>query len=126
MGQNCERALTPDDIIWVLNRTNICRLGVAEDNQPFVVPMFYTYCADPCQIIFRLLSRSNGLKMRCISRNQLVCIEVDVPVNGGFASVIGFGNAIIRCIGVDDCFNRRDEIEVCVSDITGRFYPSCT
>lgn len=125
MGQNCERTLTHDDIIWVLNRTNICRLGVCECNRPFVIPMFYSYSTNCDQIIFRLLSRTSGLKMRCITTNQLICIEIDIPVNGGFASIIAFGNGIVRCIGVDDCFNRRDEIEVCVNDITGRFFPSC-
>lgn len=125
MGQNCERPLTPEDIIWVLNRTNLCSLSVAEENQPYVIPMFYTYCADQNQITFTLLSHSTGLKMRCMHVNNQVCLNVMVPVRGGYASVVAFGLAAICCIGVDDCYNKREEIQILVTDITGRFIPSC-
>ena len=125
MGQICEKPLTPDDILWVLNRTNICSLAVAEENQPYVIPMYYTCCADQNQITFTMLSQSSGLKMRCMQVNNQVCLNVMVPVRGGYASVVAFGLAAINCIGVDDCFNKREEIQILVTDITGLFIPSC-
>ena len=125
MGQICERPLTPEDIIWVLNRTNICCLAVAEANQPYVIPMYYTYCSDPTQITFSLLSKCSGLKMRSILANNQVCLNVTIPVRNGYASVVAFGIAQINCIGVDDCYNKREEVIILVTDITGRFYPSC-
>lgn len=123
MDTNCERTLTADEIIWVLNQTNIGHLGVCENCMPLVVPVYYSFLVDCNQITFYLKSKKSGLKMRCLHSNPHVCLEVLISVNGGYASILSFGLAQICCIGVDEHYNKIEEITICSNDISGKFIP---
>ncbi|WP_167958563.1 pyridoxamine 5'-phosphate oxidase family protein [Anaerosporobacter faecicola] len=125
MELSCKQKLSTEDILWVLTRTNICHLGMAEENRPYVIPMFYTYCVTDLQVTFHLISHCQGLKMRCLCNNPFVCIQITIPVKGGYASVNACGLATTHCVGVDDHYNRRDEIDICTTDLSGIFYPVC-
>lgn len=114
------RLLTHDEIIWVLNHTNLCNLGISEHDRPYVVPLHYTFCENHGTLTFTIQSIHCGLKMRGIGCNKYVCLEVVTPVKNGYASVIVFGIATVTCIGVDNCYNKREEIKIISTDVTGR------
>ena len=52
------RELSPAEILEVLNASEWCRLGVAEDNQPYVVPMYFSYGQDDDGHLFFVLNSS--------------------------------------------------------------------
>jgi hypothetical protein len=92
----------------ILQRAQVCRIGLAEDNMPYVVPVCFGY-RDGCLFVH---SSPKGKKIDMIGKNNKVCFEVDtdvqlVPADDPcdftitYHSVIGFGTAVL----VDD----RDE-----------------
>jgi len=87
-----------EEIIEVLEKGQICRLGLCENNIPYIVPMNYGY-SNGC-LFFH--SAKSGRKIEFIKNNNQVCfeIEVDTEITKGkracdwgmkFKTVIGFG-----------------------------------
>jgi nitroimidazol reductase NimA-like FMN-containing flavoprotein (pyridoxamine 5'-phosphate oxidase superfamily) len=90
------------EIVGILEKAAVCRLGLCSDDVPYVVPLNFGY-RDGC---LYLHSSKQGRKMDMIRANPRVCFEVDIdtevitsdqPCEWGmkYASVIGFGTASI-------------------------------
>ncbi len=90
------------DIEAVLKKAFVCHLGLADGDQPYVVPMNYGY--EDGHIY--LHGAAEGRKIDVIRKNNKVCFEMetfqseivkggDQPCDWGtaFRSVIGFGTA---------------------------------
>jgi len=90
----------PEEIEAILQAAPVCRIAMASDNQPYIVPVnfavsgghLYFHCA------------TSGRKIDILRKNNAVCFEVDLPgdlVTGKavcswgmkYKSVIGFGQA---------------------------------
>lgn len=91
-----------DEIVEIIEKATVCRLGLCRDNIPYVVPLNYGY-RDGC---LYLHCAKEGRKMDMIRANPHVCFEIDTdveviraeqPCDWGmkFASVIGFGTASV-------------------------------
>jgi len=85
----------------ILNRASVCRLGLCEDNRPYVVPLCYGY--EDNALYFHCASQ--GKKLDILRKNNHVCFEVDInheiikadqACDWGmkYKSVIGFGKAV--------------------------------
>ena len=91
----------PSAVRAIMEEARVCRLGLAEDGKPYVVPMnfglgensLYLHCAQ------------EGLKLDILRKNNRVCFEMDLlreikkgPKACGWSaryeSVIGFGRAV--------------------------------
>jgi hypothetical protein len=90
----------PDAISSVIRRSTVCRLGMSDDNQPYVLPMSFGYKEGA--VYFH--SATEGRKIEILQKNPRVCIEFDVDcrVKTGdsackwgfvFQSAIAFGVA---------------------------------
>lgn len=90
----------PDAISSVIRRSTVCRLGMSDDNQPYVLPMSFGYKEGA--VYFH--SATEGRKIEILRKNPRVCIEFDVDcrVKTGdsackwgfvFQSAIAFGVA---------------------------------
>jgi len=90
------------EIDSILDRALVCRLGLSNDSQPYVVPLSFGY--DGKALYFH--SAGQGRKIEMIRANPRVCFEVDmdhevVKREGSctwtikYNSVIGFGTASI-------------------------------
>jgi hypothetical protein len=89
------------EIEAIIQKAEVCRLGLAVDNTPYVVPVNYGY-EDNCLYIH---CANVGRKLDMIKQNNTVCFEMDVNAEikeGGqsacnwsttFRSVIGYGKA---------------------------------
>ncbi len=86
-----------DDII---RRSRVCRLGLCDGGQPYIVPMSFGY--DGEALYFH--AASQGRKIDVLTKNNRVCFEfyilhdvirADRPCRWGmrYESVIGFGTA---------------------------------
>ena len=80
--------LTEKECRDLLARVSIGRLGCAQDNQPYVVPIYFAYERD----YFYVLS-TVGQKIEWMRANPKVCIQVDEIANESeWVSVIANGN----------------------------------
>jgi nitroimidazol reductase NimA-like FMN-containing flavoprotein (pyridoxamine 5'-phosphate oxidase superfamily) len=87
------------DIDAIVHECDVCRLGFAVDNEPYVVPVSFGY--DGSDLYFH--TARTGRKIDCIEANNRVCFEVERNVElirdpeqpcewtFAFESVIGFG-----------------------------------
>lgn len=89
----------------ILHKAPICRLGLADDGEPYVVPLCFGY--DGRALYFHCALE--GRKIEMIRRNDRVCFEADVDCeiveaaeacgwSMRYRSVIGHGRAVL----VDD------------------------
>jgi nitroimidazol reductase NimA-like FMN-containing flavoprotein (pyridoxamine 5'-phosphate oxidase superfamily) len=86
------REMNRDECEQVLARTRLARLGCAQDNQPYVVPVTLAYhrpeYGDPCLYGVTI----PGQKVEWMRANPLVCVEFDeVTTDDRWVSVIVFG-----------------------------------
>ena len=96
-----------EDILSIVDRAKVLRLGLFDDNFPYIVPLHFGYEYAEGKLIFYMHSAKEGHKLDLIKRNQNVCIELDCDtelISGGdipcsysssFASLIGRGLAEI-------------------------------
>jgi len=85
------RAMTNDEMERFLKKCSSARLGLAFQNEPYVVPVSYGY--DKGKAYFH--SSKQGKKVDFIKRNSRVCFEVDEWEEKGWASVICYGTATL-------------------------------
>ncbi len=111
-----EREITDIDAIEdILKGARVCRIGLCEGNQPYVVPVCYGYEGKALYIH----CAKEGRKLDIIRKNNNVCFEVDIdsklvkterPCRWGFnyKSVIGFGKAVL----LEDAESKRKALDI--------------
>lgn len=92
-------------ILNIINKIKILRLGLFDGEYPYVVPLHYGYEYSDSRLVFYMHSAKEGHKLDLIASNPRVCVELDSDaelISGGdipcmygstFASVIGRGVA---------------------------------
>ncbi|MBN2733262.1 MAG: pyridoxamine 5'-phosphate oxidase family protein [Methanomicrobiaceae archaeon] len=92
----------PKEIEEILSESQYLRLGLCDDNKPYIVPMTFGYDNG----VIYLHGSKTGRKMDIIRKNNKVCFEADklyeiIPsenpckYNMKYQSVVGFGTASI-------------------------------
>ena len=96
-----DREITDKTIIYeIINKALVCRIALAENNKPYIIPMNFGY-KDNC---IYLHTGKIGKKIDVLKINPQVCFEIeydvklkrtDIDCNWGmkYYSVIGFGKA---------------------------------
>ena len=102
-----ERQITDEaQITAILDAGKVLHLGLAVDNEPYVVPMNYGYTRENGKLVMYLHSAVRGKKLDMIRANSRVFFELDcdrIPFEGekpcqyglSYASVMGRGEARI-------------------------------
>jgi len=85
------RVMSRDEMQHLLKKYSYGRLGLAFQNEPYVVPVSYGYHQG--RIFFH--SAKQGKKVDFMKKNNKVCFEVDEHQKG-WASVICYGTASLR------------------------------
>lgn len=98
-----ERAITDRGAVNdIISRCRVCRLGLSDDGQPYVVPLSFGY--DGTCLYFH--AAREGRKVAILQKNNRVCFEFDILEevitasqachwSMRYQSVIGFGTADI-------------------------------
>lgn len=108
----------PAEIEDILKRARSCRLALAGEEGPYVVPLSYGYR----DRTFYIHSAPAGRKIDMIRRDPRVCIQVGVDADvveaekacgwsSRYRSVIGFGRAVI----VEDPHEKRAGLDILMS-----------
>ncbi len=88
------------EIEAVIHKSIVCRVGLSDDNIPYIVPVCFGYQANTIYIHGSL----EGRKINILQKNQNVCFEFDINTEivenenackwgMKYQSVIGFGKA---------------------------------
>ena len=107
----------------IIRSAQVCRIGLCDDGQPYVVPVCFGY-ADG---VLYFHSAPRGRKVEVLRKNDAVCCEFDVDVeivrNGDacnwsvrYRSAIGFGKASI----VEEPEEKRRALDVIVAQYGGK------
>lgn len=125
-----DREITDRSIIEnILERAEICRVAMCDENMPYIVPMNFGY-KDGC---LYLHSAVEGRKIEILKKNQNVCFEVeaecesvkaDLPCEWSmkYQSVIGFGKVHF----LEETEQKINGLDVIVEKYTGRPYTNYT
>ena len=117
----------PDQIKAILDTAKVLHLGLAVDNEPYVVPMNYGYLMEDGKLTLYLHSAVLGKKLDMIRANPRVFIEMDcdrIPFEGekpcqyglAYASIMGRGTAVI----VEDVEEKKMAMSVLMKTQTGK------
>lgn len=94
-------------ILHIIGKCNILRLGLFDGEYPYIVPLHYGFEYAENRLVFYMHSAKEGHKLELIADNPRVCVELDGEaelISGGevpcmygssFASVMGRGTAEI-------------------------------
>jgi nitroimidazol reductase NimA-like FMN-containing flavoprotein (pyridoxamine 5'-phosphate oxidase superfamily) len=94
-----------NDKIAVIDKCKVCRLGLSENNLPYVIPLNYGYAYENEKLTLYFHSAPEGRKIDIIKKNNNACFEIDCDtglIEGSkpceysyeFKSIIGFGKII--------------------------------
>ena len=123
-----ERQITDEaQITAILDAGKVLHLGLAVDNEPYVVPMNYGYTRENGKLVMYLHSAVRGRKLDMIRANPKVFFEIDcdlvpfeseLPCQYGlsYSSVMGKGVAHI----VDDVEEKKKAMSILMKTQTGK------
>ena len=123
-----ERQVTdPEQIIHILDTAKVLHLGLAVDNEPYVVPMNYGYTMENGKLVLYLHSALQGKKLDMMRANPNVFFEIDcdlmpfegrVPCQYGlvYSSIMGRGTAQI----VEDVEEKKQAMTILMKTQTGK------
>jgi len=101
-----EREITEPKLIEeIIDKADVCRIALANDNIPYIVTMNFGYFSGPEPRLY-FHCANEGRKLKMISKNNFVCFEMDTDheifkgLKGcdwgmKFRSVVGTGNISI-------------------------------
>ncbi len=119
-----------DDILAIINRAQVLRLALIDDDFPYIVPLHYGYEYKNGVLVFYMHSATEGHKLDLISRNPNVCVELDCDtelIDGGevpckyssvYASVIARGKAEL----VDNEIEKIHGLKLLMLNQTGQIF----
>ena len=123
-----ERQITdPKQIEAILDASKVLHLGLAVDNEPYVVPLNYGYTMEDGKLVIYLHGAQRGKKLDMIRSNPRVFFEMDcdrVPFEGVmpcqygmvYSSIMGRGLAHI----VEDVEEKKKAMTILMKTQTGK------
>lgn len=99
------RVTDVSEIMSIIDKCEVCRLGMTDGNKPYVVPLNYGYELQDGALTLYFHCAKEGRKLDILRRNPYVCFEMDSghkviieqkPCNYSYKyeSVIGNGKAV--------------------------------
>ena len=117
----------PEEIARILDTAKVLHMGLAVDNEPYVLPMNYGYTLEEGKLTLYLHSAVKGRKLDMIRANSKVSFSIDcdrqpfegkVPCQYGlvYSSVMGHGTATI----VEDVEEKMQAMSILMKTQTGK------
>ena len=117
----------PEEIARILDTAKVLHMGLAVDNEPYVLPMNYGYVLEDGKLTLYLHSAVKGRKLDMIRANSKVSFSIDcdrmpfegkVPCQYGlvYSSVMGHGTATI----VEDVEEKMQAMSILMKTQTGK------
>jgi len=111
-----------EEIESIISKARVCRLGLSDGNQPYVIPLSFGYQENA--LFFH--TGKKGKKMEILQKNTRICFEMEVDLemvpaenpckwNMRYRSVVGFGRALI----LEDSAEKRKALDIIVKHYGG-------
>ena len=121
------RITEPDEIARILNNAKVMHMGLAVDNEPYVLPMNYGYVLEESKLTLYLHSAVKGRKLDMIRSNPKVSFSIDcdrMPFEGRvacqyglvYSSIMGKGTATV----VEDVEEKKQAMSILMKTQTGK------
>ena len=106
MRRKDKEIVNTEDKITIINTCKVCRLGLSENNKPYIIPLNYGYSFENSVLTLFFHGALEGKKAAIIKNNNKACFEVDCDaalIEGdracnyscAFKSILGFGEIIV-------------------------------
>jgi nitroimidazol reductase NimA-like FMN-containing flavoprotein (pyridoxamine 5'-phosphate oxidase superfamily) len=116
-----------EEKLRVINTCKVCRLGMAENNEPYIVPLNFGYEYENGALTLYFHSAREGKKIDILKNNPRVCFEMDAGhalIEGdtacgygcAYESVAGFG----RIEFLEEAGEKRRALNLLMKHQTGR------
>ncbi len=117
--------ISRDEIESIINKAFVCRLGMVDENGPYIVPLSFGYREN--SLYFHCAKE--GRKLDILKKNKRVCFEIDTDheivefekaCKWGmkYKSVIGFGNALF----IEDMESKKTALGIIMHHYSGRSF----
>ena len=125
MRRKEKEIIDKSEIESIIYKSMVCRLGLANDGTPYIVPLCFGY--DDNALYFH--GARAGKKMEMIRKNPSVCFEFDINTEVrqeeqacqwgmSFQSVIGFGKATL----LEDPDDKRHALDIIMRQYTDQSF----
>jgi len=95
-----------DEKLKIIAQCKFCRIGLSENNRPYIVPLNYGFSHDDGKLTLYFHGALEGRKIDILQKNNNACFEIDcdtklvegeAPCDYGyeFKSIIGFGKIVL-------------------------------
>jgi len=106
MRRKDKEITSTNDKLNIVKKCKVCRIGLAENNMPYIVPLNYGYDFENNRLTLFFHSAKEGRKLDMIKNNNSACFEMDCDnrlIEGekacnysyAYKSIIGFGKIIL-------------------------------
>ena len=94
------------EIIKIIEKCKYCRIGLSDNDYPYIVPLNYGYSYENDKLTLFFHSAKEGKKINILKNNNKACFEIDCDtklIEGEnackyayeYRSIIGFGKIIL-------------------------------
>ena len=117
------------EIRQILDTAKVLRLGIAVDNEPYVVPLNYGYTLEEGKLTFYLHSAVQGRKLDMLRANPNVYFELDCghqPFEGQIACQCGLAYSAVmgraRAVIIEDAEAKMEAMNILMKHQTGKSF----
>lgn len=114
-------------LLTLLEACDVCRLGLCDEGQPYIVPLNYGFLWDESGLTLYFHGAREGRKLAMLARNNRVCVEFDrghalVPGDLACQWSMAYESAIGEGIGelTEDPDERRKALDCIMRHYSGR------
>ena len=111
----------------ILDSAKVLRLGIAVDNEPYIIPLNYGYTLENGELKLYLHSAVQGNKLDLLRKNPNVCFELDcdlIPFEGRVACQYGLSYSAVsgrgRAVLIEDVEEKMEGMSILMKTQTGR------
>lgn len=72
-----DRELSKEEAIDIIKKCDVCRIGLVDEDKPYVVPMNFGYTYEDEKLCLYFHCASEGRKLDLINKNNKICFEMD-------------------------------------------------
>ena len=115
------------EIRRILDTAKVLRLGIAVDNEPYIIPLNYGYTLENGELKLYLHSAVQGNKLDLLRKNPNVCFELDcdlIPFEGRVACQYGLSYSAVsgrgRAVLIEDVEEKMEGMSILMKTQTGR------
>ena len=116
------KPLSSEGILEVLKKAPSCVLSVAQNNQPYSVPINYQWKFEEGRLWFLVPSSEVGKKMNIIKGNRKVCLQFQHMDENLVETVVANGMVIRIEKDENKAENAAVFIEILATSVSGRSY----